>query len=179
VAQRDSKSPQQPMLGFLTVLEHEQHGLTGGYLLLTTTGRPLEFHCTAPVKPSRAQQILFGPTLAPYLYGEHIGQTLVMKGSALPVILFTDVAPALAVGQFVEAPVVMVLSTTGREKRAEPTGLQLFCAGQNHLAIPASESRERIAAQLESLADFDCLEPFGRIREAIEEAQRGGSAKAA
>jgi hypothetical protein len=139
VAQRDSKSPQQPMLGFLTVLEHEQHGLTGGYLLLTTTGRPLEFHCTAPVKPSRAQQILFGPTLAPYLYGEHIGQTLVTKGSALPAILFTDVIPALAVGQFVESPVVMVLASAGIDRIAEPPGLQLLRVGRNQLATAVGE----------------------------------------
>src|SRR5688500_11494160 len=57
-------------LGFLTVVEHDQFGLVGGYLILNSSGRPLEFHCTAPVKPSRAQQILYGPTLTPYLYGE-------------------------------------------------------------------------------------------------------------
>ena len=51
----------QPVLGFLTVLEHPQHGLFGGYLLLNLAGRPVEFHCTAPVKPNRAQQILYGP----------------------------------------------------------------------------------------------------------------------
>ena len=42
-------------LGFLTVLEHEHLGLVGGYLILNTAGRPLEFHCTAPVKPNRAR----------------------------------------------------------------------------------------------------------------------------
>jgi hypothetical protein len=167
------------MLGFLTVLEHEQHGLTGGYLLLTTSGRPLEFHCTAPVKPSRAQQILFGPTLAPYLYGEHIGQTLVSKGSSPPLILLTDVAPVLAVGQFVESPVVLVLARAGSEGVGEPAGLHHQTVGQNHLAMPCGINRDEVAAQLESLVDFDCLEPFGRIREAIEEAQRGSSAKAA
>ena len=64
----------QPSLGFLTILEHEEHGLVGGYLLFTTAGRPLEFHCTAPVKPNRAQQILFGPTLESYLYGEQMAR---------------------------------------------------------------------------------------------------------
>ena len=68
----DAKS--QPALGFLTVLEHSQHGLMGGYLVLNISGRPLEFHCTAPIKPNRAQQILYGPTLEPYLFGEQIGQ---------------------------------------------------------------------------------------------------------
>ena len=42
-------------------------------MLLNLAGRPLEFHCTAPVKPNRVQQILYGPSLQPYLYGEQIG----------------------------------------------------------------------------------------------------------
>ena len=52
----DTKS--QPALGFLTILEHDQLGYVGGYLILNSAGRPLEFHCSAPVKPNRAQQIL-------------------------------------------------------------------------------------------------------------------------
>ena len=66
-------------LGFLTVVDSPQHGLFGGFLLLNGGGRPLEFHCTAPVKANRAQRILYGPTLMPYLYGEQIGRTLVEK----------------------------------------------------------------------------------------------------
>ena len=63
-------------LGFLTVVEDQKSGLFGGYLVLNSAGRPLEFHCTAPVKPTRAQEILYGPTLKSYLYGEQIGKTL-------------------------------------------------------------------------------------------------------
>ena len=65
-----------PTIGFLTVVEHQETGLTGGYLVLNTLGRPVEFHCTAPLKTNRAQEILYGPTLRPFLYGEQIGQTL-------------------------------------------------------------------------------------------------------
>ena len=71
-------------LGFLTVVEHPQYGLFGGYLMLNTAGRPLEFHCTAPIKPNRAQEILYGPTLEAFLYGEQIGQTLDQPGQARP-----------------------------------------------------------------------------------------------
>ena len=74
----DAKS--KPTLGFLTVVEHPQYGLFGGYLVLNTAGRPLEFHCTAPIKPNRAQEILYGPTLESFLYGEQIGQTLINQG---------------------------------------------------------------------------------------------------
>ena len=69
--------------------------LVGGYLVLNATGRPLEFHCTAPVKANRAQQILFGPTLESFLYGEQIGQTLVAKSGLAPLAIYTDVEPAL------------------------------------------------------------------------------------
>src|SRR6266436_3036219 len=103
----------QSALGFLTVLEHAQHGLMGGYLVLNAAGRPLEFHCTAPIKPNRAQEILYGPTLEPFLYGEQIGRTLVEK-SAVEVQLFcTDLAAVLAVREHVSPPVALVLPPEG------------------------------------------------------------------
>src|ERR1700674_2968908 len=83
----------QGALGFFTVLEHGQHGLVGGYLILNSSGRPLEFHCTAPIKPNRAQQILFGPTLESYLYGEQIGQALLGKGATEPAVVCTALSP--------------------------------------------------------------------------------------
>ena len=104
-------------LGFLSVLAHDELGLVGGYLILNWAGRPLEFHCTAPVKPNRAQQILFGPTLEPYLYGEQIGQTLVAKGTCSPVVVCTNVERVLAVRsvqpEHPEVSVVLALEHVG------------------------------------------------------------------
>ena len=187
---RDDK--RLPAFGFLTVVQHEQHGLFGGYLLLNSNGRPLEFHCTAPVKPNRAQEILYGPTLEPYLYGEQIGQTLIAKGQNQPLLVCTDLAPVLAVRQFVEAPVMLVLNETeedaGRESAATPSfridaahrggpSLAIFRVGRNRLAVSAgyTADQEKAAAELETVAEhIDLSEPFARIRGAIEEAQRGG-----
>lgn len=187
----------QAMLGFLTVLAHDELGLVGGYLILNAAGRPLEFHCTAPVKPNRAQQILFGPTLEPYLYGEQIGQTLVSKGSIAPVAVYTDHERVLAVRDYVAMPVALVLSAADEgdddvscENVATPqpshsawridpphrsqAQLAEFAAGRNRLAVPLARDSDRqaIAEHLESLASFDLSEPFGRIREAVEEAHR-------
>src|SRR6266436_3505887 len=106
----------QSALGFLTVLEHAQHGLMGGYLVLNAAGRPLEFHCTTPIKPNRAQQILYGPTLEPYLFGEQIGKALVSKSSVDPLLICTDLRAAMAVRGVVNAPVALVLA----DERAEP-----------------------------------------------------------
>lgn len=178
----------KPTIGFLTVIDNPQHGLFGGYLILNANGRPLEFHCTAPVKPNRAQEILYGPTLESFIYGEQIGQTLLKQSSIQPLIVCTDREPAMAVRQYVEWPVVLVLPqeqsvTVETEKRIlridRPhnggPNLLTFELGRNRLALPAraDEERQLIQQRLgEMIESFDLTEPFGRIREAIEEAQQ-------
>ena len=52
-----SDSKNQISLGFLTVVDNGELGCVGGYLILNMGGRPLEFHCRAPVRANRAQQI--------------------------------------------------------------------------------------------------------------------------
>jgi hypothetical protein len=181
----------KPAFGFLTVVEHSQYGLFGGYLVLNTAGRPLEFHCTAPIKPNRAQEILYGPTLEAFLYGEQLGQTLINHASIPPLLICTDRTPALAAREHVSAPVVLVLppevdaeteqaDESGRVLRldaAHPHGprLAIFRLGRNRLALPeqAEEDRRLVSERLAELADsFDLAEPFQRIRDAIEEAQQ-------
>ncbi len=178
-------------LGFLTVVEHPQYGLFGGYLLLNTAGRPLEFHCTAPIKPNRAQEILYGPTLQSFLYGEQIGKTLLGHASTSPLMVCVDREPALAVGEHVSSPVVLVLppeSEVATPAESERAGIMFrldsphhgprlatFALGRNRLALPEREQevRLRVAELLGDLAEsFDLAEPFQRIRDAIEEAQQ-------
>ena len=185
----------KPTVGFLTVVEHPQYGLFGGYLILNMTGRPLEFHCTAPIKPNRAQQILYGPTLESFLYGEQIGQTLIGQGAASPLLVCTDREPALAAREYVPTPLVLVLppeapaatpqieeasdAASGKFFRLDAAHhgpkLITFQLGRNRLALPerADEDRRLIAERLTDVADsFDLTEPFQRIRDAIEEAQQ-------
>lgn len=188
----DPKS--KPALGFLTVIEDPQQGLFGGYLVLNMAGRPLEFHCTAPIQPNRAQQILYGPTLQPYLFGEQIAQTLFTKAKTQPLVLLADREPVLAVREYIAVPVVLVLPSEGtsaahvdsdlpgklwRVDAAHAGGLPLaaFRLGRNCLALPErlSADRQLVTERLGDLPEsFDLAEPFGRIREAIEEARRGG-----
>jgi hypothetical protein len=196
----DTKS--QASIGFLTVREHEQLGLVGGYLVLNAAGRPLEFHCTAPVKPSRAQQILYGPTLHPYLYGEQIGQTLLAKAGTQPLAVCTDSEMAMSVRPFVKLPVALVLSETKPAPVGEPVSqtiaesapraaagpawrldaahtlganLNTFHLGRNLLAVLSAEDGDRAAFEARNAAwgDFDLGEPFFRIQEAVEEAMKG------
>jgi hypothetical protein len=183
----------KPTLGFLTVVEHEQYGLFGGYLILNTAGRPVEFHCTAPIKPNRAQEILYGPTLEAFLYGEQIGQTLINQAGAAPMFICTDRPPVLAAREQIAAPMVLVVSpepeATAEAGGSEPPAkrvlridaahhgprLATFELGRNRLALPdrADEDRRLITERLGELAEsFDLAEPFQRIRDAIEEARQ-------
>jgi hypothetical protein len=186
-------------IGFLTVIDYPESGLFGGYLVLNRLGRPMEFHCTAPIKPSRAQQILYGATLEPYLYGEQIGRALVGAAKTQPAAILTDRRPALALRELVEMPVVYVLDDDAQARIEEATAndsdrnasatwrtdsahagdsrLAAFHLGRNRLAAAswAVDDPQIVANRLSDLAEsFDFREPFERIREAIEEARRGG-----
>ena len=94
--------------GFLTAVESGSHGVFGGYLLVDALGRPVEFHCTAPVKVSRAQQILYGPTLTGHLHGRQIGGALLEEAGSTPVVVLTDSEAMLHVRPHTSLPVVLV-----------------------------------------------------------------------
>jgi hypothetical protein len=167
-------------LGFLTVTEHPELGLFGGYLVLNSSGRPLEFHCTSPVKPNRAQEILYGPTLRPYLFGEQIGQTLIAKAKNEVAMVCTDQPGCLAAREFIERPLVLLLAD-----ESQLSGFSIgprFDLGRNRAAVTAQfagdeELSQKIYAHLHE--GIDLLEPFARIREALEEAQKSVRPQAA
>ena len=91
-----SRSPEPEVtIGFYTVDQSEFTGWTGGLLVLSASGRPLEFQCTLPVRPSRAHEILYGSTLRDYLIGDAIGALLVKRCRNLPALLCCNQPEAL------------------------------------------------------------------------------------
>jgi len=161
----DRVSP-SPAYGFLTTVDSPTHGLFGGYLLVDPAGRPLEFHCTAPVKVSRAQQILYGATLQGHMHGQQIGSTLIAEGSLTPLVVLTDVESMLAVRPHTHLPVALVTGPDG------PGGFEL---GAARVSGPAGDESATVKLR-ETLAPLaaavDLREPFERIRAALEEAQK-------
>ncbi|NDC54542.1 MAG: hypothetical protein EBZ74_09700 [Planctomycetia bacterium] len=157
---------QAPAYGFLTAVDSPTHGLFGGYLLVDAAGRPLEFHCTAPVKVSRAQQILYGATLQGHLHGRQLGATLLAEGSVKPLVVLTDVESMLAVRPHTSLPVGLVSHGDAGAG---------FALGGACVSGPAGDQAWEAAVRerLEPLAEaVDLREPFDRIRAAIEEAQK-------
>jgi hypothetical protein len=163
--------------GFLTVLHSPEHGWFGGYLVLSPQGRPLEFRCSTPVAPTRAQEILYGPTLRPYLFAEVIGQSLV-AGSELPVELILtdepDVLP-LALQRPEEIALVQPTEATGQNE-ADADANRIACFNLAGFRITVAGAAMHKAAWIEEklnalAAHVVLIEPFDRIRAALKEAQ--------
>jgi len=163
-------------IGFVTVVKSEELGYVGGLLVVNPLGRPLEFHATAPVKPSRAHEILYGATLEPFLVGERIVGALT-EAAKLPLRLVLtdrreviDGAPAASWGP------VLVRSHDDSDAAIDSTPWELRRAvGEFELAARDSSLGSRIDSMLETLAIDDLSEPFDRIREALDEARKSAS----
>jgi hypothetical protein len=178
---------QETTFAYLSTLESAEHGFFGGYLAVSTLGRPLEFHCTAPIRPSRAQQILYGPTLAPYLLGEQICGALLETAKLKPAVILTDCEAAMHARSRAGAPIVLVLGKSeqlaqGAVVRADDVlqsrgSSRDFTFGTYELQLPLGFERDQIEV-IKVLAlvtrHVDLAEPFERIHEAIREAQRIG-----
>jgi hypothetical protein len=164
--------PATPAFGFLTIVEQVELGLLGGLLVLNAAGRPLEFHCTAPLKPSRTQEILYGPTLRPYLCGEQIGQALIGKAKSELQLLFTDDPDLLGVREFASSPVLYVASQPSQPLPDSFLSLKLGASAAGLENRYSSDQPQVLSRWKEHGQTLDIVEPFGRIREALEEAQK-------
>jgi len=169
-----------PAFGFLTVLEHTEHGLFGGYLVLSPQGRPLEFRGSTPVMASRAQEILYGPTLKAYLFADVIGQSLVAGAELGVEVILTDRLDMLALAQVRREEVLYVeaLPSEGSPGCAAPesawtSGISFETGGCRVTAAPKSlRDEETLKRWIQPLVQHIYLaEPFERIRAAMAEAQ--------
>jgi hypothetical protein len=124
-------------LGFITVIDHPQHGLIGGYLVLNRAGRPLEFHCTNPVRPTKTQEILFGNALEPYLYGEQIARTLASKSKLKVVVILTNIVSALSANGLINFPIAYIFDNSQKNANKNISeelseSLRFFGIEKNH-----------------------------------------------
>jgi hypothetical protein len=134
-----------------------------------------------PVQPSRAQALLYGPTLDDFVCGEQIAGALVAKAKLKPDLVVVDSIPALAVSLVTEQSVVALCYETESSECCEH--LKLPCQSQlqliefsdgGHDMMMAKQCQDRKGGVQQLLAklptNFDLSEPFGRIAEALIEA---------
>ena len=161
-------------IGYFTVVDDERTGWTGGLLILDRGGRPLEFQCTLPVRPTRAHEILFGPTLRAHLVSQVIGKLLIAKCRTPLSLLCCDQIEGLAVESLTRAPVALIREATEADQgpisgdMLESTDCVEVAGASFLVQIERREDVERMASCYVDLPD--AVEPFERIREAIKEA---------
>ena len=162
-------------LGFLAAIEDVERGFVGGLLVTNRFGRPLEFQCTAPVKPNRAQQILYGPTLRPFVLSELIGRTLLDKIGVKPQLVLIESNEILDLRQHVPMPVAFLSQADTSDETAIRCGK--LALGM-HADYPADRTEiERYAKLIPAEATLS--EPFERVHEALQETLRLGTARSA
>ena len=166
-------STEQFPIGFLTAIEVPQRGYVGGLLVTNHYGRPLEFQCTTPIQPNRTQQILYGPTLVPFILGELIGKTLLDKAGVKPHIVFVTDPALFELREHITAPLALVVV---HDHQAAKSG---FVFGRQTLVTHADYGSDRgqFEKKLTVLPDdVDLLEPFERVQEALRQAAGGTAA---
>ncbi len=166
--------------GFITVVELESIGHCGGLLIVSQIGRPIEFHCTAPVLPNRAQEIMYGQTYNGFLVADQIGMAMVDKSKHQPTMFVTDCADMLPITEMMDAPLIFAEANSTEAKSMEDSfdSLGLTQIQINDYPVycinAQSDQIEFIQARLQRFAATLPLdEPFERIRQAIEEAHTG------
>jgi len=175
-----SEKAEPVRLGFLAAIETRERAFVGGLLVTDRFGRPLEFQCTTPVKPNRTQELLYGPTLAPFIMGELLGKTLLDRVQMKPVLLFVDRSEMLPLRNIVSIPVLWALGKNAKEA-ADKESIDI---GLNRCVFaPEHESDRDILKKHSGLfaSDANLCEPLERVSEALKEtmATMGSQARVA
>ncbi|MEZ6058361.1 MAG: hypothetical protein R3C01_16800 [Planctomycetaceae bacterium] len=163
-------------LGFLRIVEQPGSGAVGGLLVTNRMGRPLEFQCTTPVKANRTQEILYGPTLRPFVYSELIGKTLWERLQVKPQLLIVNQLELLELRMHISVPVGCILESAS-EARDLPDHLKIQI-GHHQISLHPEFAEDLVSIQEQSKhipSDADLHEPIDRIGDALEETLRMAS----
>jgi hypothetical protein len=158
--------------GFMTVVELPSLGHCGGLLVVSKIGRPIEFHCTAPVAINRAQQIMYGETYSGFLFSDQIGMALIEKTRERPSVFITDCEEMLPLTELIDNPLIFAESVDSKSD-FDGSGLECFdLSGQPVYCLNRRGSEALSISQgvHEFTRRLPLDEPFERIRQAIEEA---------
>ncbi|WP_437226084.1 hypothetical protein SH661x_004399 [Planctomicrobium sp. SH661] len=162
-------------LGFLRVALTD-HGYVGGFLVTNHFGRPLEFQCTTPVRPNRTQEILYGPTLEPFICSELIGKTLYERLGIKPQLIIVQQENLLELRRQIEVPTgCLIESPVATSNLPDQTLIQI---GRQSLRLHSEFPEDlQTLAPLQSRipADADMREPLERVADALKETLRAGA----
>lgn len=164
-------------LGFLGIHRFENDAATRGAMLVTDMQtKPLEFRVTAPVRPQKFQNILYGELLDEHLAVELVGFPLLNSLQQKPDVIIVRDILFLGMNNKKEIPVILILKEDDTLTKKGIFTEQLNPTDSAHPSAKICTTSQfetnlgEIAQQLQSIfSNKDLIEPFNRIQKACED----------
>lgn len=171
-------------VGFITMHEVQEGTYRAGLLVLDGRGVPVEVWITDTVRPTTQHRILYGKALEPHIAVDLCGARLLANLKNRPLLVLADSEHFLALHR-AELPVVWLRAGDEIDVELRSSGLDagdeddLLSEGVRPVTpVWARDYDEQDCtgrfARVRPLFD-DVLEPFTRVRRAIEEVDRQAS----
>jgi hypothetical protein len=149
------------ILAFLDLAAFENgEASRGGCLVTDGLTRPLEFRVSGAIRPTNLQKVLYGDTLQEYISNDLIGIPILDTLENQPGLVLVRDAEFLKLRPRVEIPVLWVRGTVDGQ-----FVLQAFPGHEEE----AEAGRDMLPRRLRGR---NIMEPFMRIRTALEEAHQ-------
>jgi hypothetical protein len=147
------------VFAFLDIVSFEDGAaIRGGCLVTDGMTRPLEFRVSGAIRPTPLQKVLYGDTLHEYICSDLIGLPILESLENKPEIVLIRDAEFLKLRPRVNTPVLWVRGTVDG---------QYVLQGYPGFEQEAEAGRDALPRRLRGR---NVMEPFMRIRNALEEA---------
>lgn len=156
------------VFAYLSIEKKSDETFIGGLIVSDSYGIPVEFKYTEPIKPTHLQKILYGKSIEKYLMVDILCKKLVLSIQEKPrFILVQDFSllqtPSKVPMIFIESIKKETASEEEKDDRfrTELIGKELKISFVGNLTADEYQWLGTIAKEI------DILEPFGRLREAL------------
>jgi hypothetical protein len=167
-----TKEPNELVLSYLICPQDAAGAFLGALMLTDARLRPLHFSFVSPIRPTKIQRVLYGPTLDEHLRVDVIGNRLIKDLPFVPDVLLVDRLELVAARRVANIPTAFLTKPNdGAPEPGKLTALQ-YDTGPN---VEDQEVVGQILASLEMTVDL--VEPFNRMREALKEAIKTGETR--
>ncbi len=148
-------------IAFLDVLELDDNtAFRGGCLVTDLETKPVEFRCTAAIRPTDLQRMLYGKKLMEYVSNDLVGIPIIKALQSKPILVLVRKPDLLKLRPNIAVPVLWI------ETSAEGD-IQRISSSPGF-----REEAEGAKSVLKNFSKEEIIEPFTRVQNAVEEAHR-------
>jgi hypothetical protein len=169
-------------IAFLGYMELEKGAAyRGGILVVDEWGKPLEFRCTAPVRPNPVQRTLYGETLMPHIAVELVGAPILRTVEEKPLVVVIQDEVFFDLRNHTETPLVRIrrqgtqVKMTGSDESKKSASIVIDSTTGKFQPVILEAHRQfpnDLAAWREKLSQlfgrWDLIEPFDRLAKALD-----------